>query len=187
MLTSTCQDSPPWTWKASSSSAYQSSLCQRGWPPKGPKELTGTQNETETDTDPSSLAHSRWQDMDPEGKTYKTAESTWKKNFFLKSNCQSIVIKLMNFPTLLITTQNSNSLNQMSWYWCKKVKSCKKKIKSCLGAIVGHPPKNALYHTMQMVLVEPCDKLIICFLWVLKGGKHNYWWHMASIIMFTTF
>ena len=30
------------------------------------------------------------------------------------SNCQSIVIKLMNFPTLLITTQNSNSLNQMS-------------------------------------------------------------------------
>ena len=104
----------------------------------------------------------------------------------LKSNCQSIVIKLMNFPTLLITTQNSNSLNQMSWYWCKKVKSCKKKIKSCLGAIVGHPPKNALYHTVQMVLVDPCDKLIICFLWVLKGGKHNYWWHMASIIMFTT-
>ena len=106
--------------------------------------------------------------------------------FLNKSNCQSIVIKLMNFPTLLTTTQNSNSLNQMSWYWCKKVKSCKKKIKSCLGAIVGHPPKNALYHTMQMVLVEPCDKLIICFLWVLKGGKHNYWWHMASIIMFTT-
>ena len=104
----------------------------------------------------------------------------------LTSNCQSIVIKLMNFPTLLTTTQNSNSLNQMSWYWCKKVKSCKKKIKSCLGAIVGHPPKNSLYHTMQMVLVEPCDKLIICFLWVLKGGKHNYWWHMASIIMFTT-
>ena len=31
-----------------------------------------------------------------------------------KSNCQSIVIKLMNFPTLLITTQNSNSLNLMS-------------------------------------------------------------------------
>ena len=30
------------------------------------------------------------------------------------SDCQSIVIKLMNFPTLVITTQNSNSLNQMS-------------------------------------------------------------------------
>ena len=83
-----------------------------------------------------------------------------------KSDCQSIVIKLMNFPTLLITTQNSNSLNQMSWYWCKKVKSCKKKIKSCLVAIVGHPPKNALYNTMQMVMVDSCDKLIICFLWV---------------------
>ena len=110
-----------------------------------------------------------------------------KRLHSLKSNCQSIVIKLMNFPTLLTTTQNSNSLNQMSWYWCKKVKSCKKKIKSCLGAIVGHPPKNALYHSVQMVLVDPCDKLIICFLWVLKGGKHNYWWHMASIIMFTTF
>ena len=103
-----------------------------------------------------------------------------------RSNCQSIVIKLMNFPTLLITTQNSNSLNQMSWYWCKKVKSCKKRIKSCLVAIVGHPPKNALYHTVQMVLVDPCDKLIICFLWLLKGGKHNYWWSLASIIMFTT-
>ena len=25
-----------------------------------------------------------------------------------------------------------------------------------------------------MVLVDPCDKLIICFLWLLKGGKHNY-------------
>ena len=103
-----------------------------------------------------------------------------------KSNCQSIVIKLMNFPTLLITTQNSNYLNQMSWYWRKKVKSCKKKIKSCLVAIVGHPPKNALYNTMQMVMVDSCDKLIICFLWVLKGGKHNYWWQMASIIKFTT-
>ena len=32
-----------------------------------------------------------------------------------------------------------------------------------------------LYHTMQMVLVDTCDKLIICFLWLLKGGKHNYW------------
>ena len=31
-------------------------------------------------------------------------------------------------------------------------------------------------HTVQMVLVDPCDKLIICFLWPLKkGGKHNYW------------
>ena len=35
-------------------------------------------------------------------------------HFISTSNCQSIVIKLMNFPTLLITTQNSNSLNQMS-------------------------------------------------------------------------
>ena len=38
----------------------------------------------------------------------------------------------------------------------------------------GGLKKNALYHTVQMVLVEPCDKLIICFLWVLKGGKHDY-------------
>ena len=30
-------------------------------------------------------------------------------------------------------------------------------------------------HTVQMVLVDPCDKLIICFLWPLKGGKHNSW------------
>ena len=42
------------------------------------------------------------------------------------------------------------------------------------GAHINHPPKNALYHTVQMVLVDPCDKLIICFLWLLKGGKHNY-------------
>ena len=52
----------------------------------------------------------------------------WYRNVMtLMSNCQSIVIKLMNFPTLLITTQNSNSLNQMSSYWCKKVKSCNNK------------------------------------------------------------
>ena len=38
--------------------------------------------------------------------------------------------------------------------------------------IVSH--EITLYHTMQMVLVDPCDKLIICFLWLLKGGKHNY-------------
>ena len=50
--------------------------------------------------------------------------------------------------------------------------------------IVSH--EITLYHTMQMVLVDTCDKLIICFLWLLKGGKHNYWWHMASVVMFTT-
>ena len=38
----------------------------------------------------------------------------------------------------------------------------------------SQPPKNAQYHTVQMVLVDPCDKLVICFLWLLKGGKHNY-------------
>ena len=40
----------------------------------------------------------------------------------------------------------------------------------CHGKNRSHPPKNALYHTVQMVLVDPCDKLIICFLWVLKSG-----------------
>ena len=44
----------------------------------------------------------------------------------------------------------------------------------CHGKNRSHPPKNALYHTVQMVLVDPCDKLIICFLWLLKGGKHKY-------------
>ena len=34
-----------------------------------------------------------------------------------------------------------------------------------LGARMSQPPQNALYHTVQMVLVDPCDKLIICFLW----------------------
>ena len=42
------------------------------------------------------------------------------------------------------------------------------------GAHKNLPPQNALYNTMQMVMVDSCDKLIICFLWVLKGGKHNY-------------
>ena len=53
------------------------------------------------------------------------AASLCDEHHLVMSNCQSIVIKLMNFLTLVITTQNSNSLNQMSWYWCKKVKSCK--------------------------------------------------------------
>ena len=43
-----------------------------------------------------------------------------------------------------------------------------------------------LYYTVQMVLVDLCDKLIICFLWLLNDGKHNYWSSLASIIMFTT-
>ena len=42
------------------------------------------------------------------------------------------------------------------------------------GGLFRKPPQNALYHTVQMVLVDPCDKLIICFLWLLKGGKHNF-------------
>ena len=46
--------------------------------------------------------------------------------------------------------------------------------KTLMGAFLGTPLQNALYHTVQMVLVDHCDKLIICFLWVLKGGKHNY-------------
>ena len=48
--------------------------------------------------------------------------------------------------------------------------------KTLMGAFLGTPPqkKNALYHTMQMVLVDHCDKLITCFLWVLKAGKYNY-------------
>ena len=54
------------------------------------------------------------------------------------------------------------------------------------GAHKKLPPQNALYNTMQMVMVDSCDKLIICFLWLLKDGKHNYWSSLASMIMFTT-
>ena len=35
------------------------------------------------------------------------------------------------------------------------------------GLIEGNPPKNALYHTVQMVLFEPCDRLIFRF-WLLN-------------------
>ena len=42
------------------------------------------------------------------------------------------------------------------------------------------PKKNALYHTVQMVLVDPCDKLIICFLWAY--GINNYVYHPLKAI-----
>ena len=29
-----------------------------------------------------------------------------------------------------------------------------------LGAHISQPPQNALYHTVQMVLVDPCERLI---------------------------
>ena len=29
--------------------------------------------------------------------------------------------------------------------------------------IKANPPKNALYHTVQMVLVDPCERLISLF------------------------
>ena len=32
-----------------------------------------------------------------------------------------------------------------------------------LGARMSQPPQNALYHTVQMVLVDPCDRLISRF------------------------
>ena len=32
-----------------------------------------------------------------------------------------------------------------------------------LGARMSQPPQNALYHTVQMVLVDRCDRLISCF------------------------
>ena len=31
------------------------------------------------------------------------------------------------------------------------------------GLIKANPPENALYHTVQMVLVDPCERLISCF------------------------
>ena len=45
--------------------------------------------------------------------------------------------------------------------------------KTLMGAFLGNPPQNALYHTVQMVLVDPGDKVIICFLWVLKFQKQG--------------
>ena len=45
------------------------------------------------------------------------------------------------------------------------------------GGYCRPPPKNALYNTMQMVMVDSCDELIICLLWLLKGGKQNYWYN----------
>ena len=42
---------------------------------------------------------------------------------------------------------------------------------------MSQPPQNALYHTVQMVLVDSYDEFIICLLWLLKGGKQNYWYN----------
>ena len=38
------------------------------------------------------------------------------------------------------------------------------------GLIKANPPKNTLYHTVQMVLVDPCDKFISC-LWSLTSSS----------------
>ena len=44
-----------------------------------------------------------------------------------------------------------------------------------LGGSYKPTPQNALYHTVQMIMVDPCDKLIICFLWLLNGGRVALW------------
>ena len=45
--------------------------------------------------------------------------------------------------------------------------------KNTHGGLFRNPTQNALYHTVQMVLVDPGDKVIICFLWVLKFQKQG--------------
>ena len=91
------------------------------------------------------------------------------------SNCQLIVTILMKFPTppksyatIFFIGAQDLVLVQLTLIMQKIIK------KTLMGAFLGNPPQNAMYHTVQMVLVDPCDKLIICFLWLLKGGKHNY-------------
>ena len=45
------------------------------------------------------------------------------------------------------------------------------------GLIKANPPKNTLYHSVQMVLVDPCDKFISRF-WQLNNAW--YWPRMTD-------
>ena len=92
------------------------------------------------------------------------------------SSCQLFVTILMKFPlppksyvTIFFRGAQDLLLVQL-----KLIMLIFFSQKNTHGGLFRKPPKNALYHTVKMVLVDPCDKLIICFLWVLKGGKHNY-------------
>ena len=88
------------------------------------------------------------------------------------SSCQLIVTVSMKFPPKVMQRffrgAQDHVLVQLTLIMQKIIK------KNTHGSLFRKPPQNALYHTVQMVLVDPGDKVIICFLWVLKGGKHNY-------------
>ena len=98
-------------------------------------------------------------------------------------NLNSILWKnYVNFLTLPQTTRSNGYV-----MGCGKLRNQSKIAPGGLSKrenILSH--EITLYHTVQMVLVDPCDKLIICFLWLIKGGKHNYWCQWLSIIIFTT-
>ena len=47
--------------------------------------------------------------------------------------------------------------------WPNNTVNTKFCVKFFLGARMSQPPQNALYHTVQMVLVDRCDRLISCF------------------------
>ena len=67
------------------------------------------------------------------------------------------------FPTLLEKLFWWFQWSRGSNLWPNNTVNTKFCVKIFLGARISQPPQNALYHTVQMVLVDPCDRLISRF------------------------
>ena len=67
------------------------------------------------------------------------------------------------FPTLLEKLFWWFQWSRGSNLWPNNTVNTKFCVKIFLGARMSQPPQNALYHTVQMVLVDPCDRLISRF------------------------
>ena len=82
-------------------------------------------------------------------------------------------------PTML-----KNIFMWFQWFivselWPNNTVNTKFCVKWFLGAHISQPPQNALYHTVQMVLVDPCDKfnfsLLIAQLWPIMTQDDWLW------------
>ena len=87
----------------------------------------------------------------------------WSQHVDICWTARSIAQIEVLFPTLLEKLFWWFQWSRGSNLWPNNTVNTKFCVKIFLGARMSQPPQNALYHTVQMVLVDPCDRLISRF------------------------
>ena len=99
---------------------------------------------------------------------HMTITTTWQPP--LHANHHHICFGAQSFVHFSAQTQlcSKKLFMWFQWFigsklWPNNTVNTKFCVEMFLGAHISQPPQNALYHTVQMVLVDPCDRLISRF------------------------